>query len=193
MPATPSTAEPAPADWGDRVGDTSLSIRVPAADALVTTGFPAHVSVLHPFVPRASLGPASRAALAALVAAHPPFTLRFTRFGHFPGVLHIAPEPHPVLHELSAALRRAWPGALPYRGLFGPEGLPPHLTLATHAAPGTDRAVYGPLEERYGSALPLHAEVNRLSLTVYTPEGTWREESALSLGGERVGGERVAG
>nr|WP_234011092.1 2'-5' RNA ligase family protein [Streptomyces sp. SPB78] len=182
MPATPSTAEPAPADWGDRVGDTSLSIASRRRRAR-HDGFPAHVSVLHPFVPRASLCPASRAALAALVAAHPPFTLRFTRFGHFPGVLHLAPEPHPVLHELSAALRRAWPGALPYRGLFGPEGLPPHLTLATHAAPGTDRAVYGPLEERYGSALPLDAEVTRLSLAVYTAEGTWREESALAPSG----------
>ncbi|WP_433339871.1 2'-5' RNA ligase family protein [Streptomyces sp. CA-253872] len=184
MPATPPATEPAPAspDWGDREGDTSLSIRVPAADALVTTGFPAHVSVLHPFVPRASLGPPHRAALAALVAAHPPFTLRFTRFGHFPGVLHLAPEPHRVLQELTAALRRAWPQAVPYRGLFGPAGLPPHLTLATHAEPGTDRAVYGPLEETYGAVLPLHAEVRELSLTVYTAQGEWREESTLPLG-----------
>ncbi|MEU6444032.1 2'-5' RNA ligase family protein [Streptomyces sp. NPDC047046] len=185
VPAPSPATEPAPADWGDRVGDTSLSIRVPAADALVRTGFPAHVSVLHPFVPRSSLGPASRAALAALVAAHPPFTLRFARFGHFPGVLHLAPEPHPVLHALSAALRRAWPQAVPYRGLFGPDGLPPHLTLATHAAPGTDRAVYGPLEEEYGAALPLHAGVSRLSLTVYTAEGEWREESVLPLGADQ--------
>nr|WP_199806521.1 2'-5' RNA ligase family protein [Streptomyces sp. NRRL F-5630] len=187
VPATRPATEPT-ADWGDRVGDTSLSVRVPAADPLVTTGFPAHVSVLHPFVPRASLGPASRAALAALVAAHPPFTLRLTRFGHFPGVLYLAPDPHPVLDRLTTALRRAWPDAVPYRGLFGPGGLPPHLTLATHAAPGTDRAVYGPLEAEYGTALPLHAEVSRLSLTVYTAAGEWREESALPLGGEGARG-----
>ncbi|MFE9253238.1 2'-5' RNA ligase family protein [Streptomyces sp. NPDC007088] len=167
--------------WGDRPGDTALTLRVPEADSLVTAGFPAHVTLLYPFVHESRLVPGARRELARLCRAHPAFTLRFARFGRYPGVLYLEPEPHEPVLALRAALRERWPEAVPYRGLFGPGGLPPHLTLAHHERPGTYPSAYDALERRYAEKLPLCTRVAVVHLIVRR-EGAWQDADVLPLG-----------
>lgn len=175
---------PAEADgegWGDRPGDTALSLRIPRADPLVTAGFPAHVTLLYPFVHESRLDPGARRELARLCRAHPAFGLGFARFGRYPGVLYLEPEPHDPVLALRAALRERWPEAVPYRGIFGPEGLPPHLTLANHEGPGTCASAYDALERRYAGELPIHTRVTAVHLIVWR-EGAWQDADVLPLG-----------
>lgn len=174
--------------WGDVDGDTALTLRVPVADVLVSAGFPAHVTLLYPFVHSALLHTGARADLAALCAARPAFDLGFAAFGRYPGVLYLDPAPHAPVLALRAALARRWPEAVPYRGLFGPLGLPPHLTLANHEGPETFEAAYDLLERRYAPALPFTAHVAGVHLIV-REDGRWRDEAVLPLGpaGARAG------
>lgn len=64
--------------WGDRAGDTALTVPLPALDPLVTTGIRAHATVLYPFLPVARVRPGSAnpggtdATLRALFASHAP-------------------------------------------------------------------------------------------------------------------------
>ena len=123
--------------WPDVPGDTALTIRIPEADAFVRAPFPAHITVLYPFLPAARITPEVHAELAALFADRPPFVLTFAEFRRYPGVLYLPPAPDHPVRALTRAVRERWPEAVPYRGVFGPEGLDPHLTLANDEGPET--------------------------------------------------------
>lgn len=101
--------------WPDIPGDTALTIRIPEADPLVRAGFPAHVTVLYPFVLESRLDDPAHRDLSGILAGHPPFTLTFAGFGRYPGVLYLDPHPHaPVKgphHGPHPALART--GAVP--------------------------------------------------------------------------------
>ncbi|MFF2654480.1 2'-5' RNA ligase family protein [Streptomyces sp. NPDC058045] len=166
--------------WPDRVGETSLSIRVPAADPLVRTGSTGHVTVLYPFLHHSLIDRPAQAALAELLAGQREFTLGFREFGRWPGVLYLAPELADPVRALTKAVRERWPAAVPYRGIFG-EGLDPHLTLAVHDAPGTPPGVHDALEAAARPALPLSVRVREVQLAVFDGAG-WREAASYRLG-----------
>ncbi|QQC88738.1 2'-5' RNA ligase family protein [Streptomyces alfalfae] len=207
--------EPADAGWPDLPGDTVLTIRVPEADHLVRAGFPAHITVLYPFLgesrfddsaagadgsatgtdgsrpesggSRSKLGgPGAgsvHAELVGLFAAHAPFTLTFTRFRRYPGVLYLPPAPEAPLRALTEALTARWPEAVPYRGIFDPP-LAPHLTLANHEGPDTYEAAYDALERELAPHLPLVSRVSSVDLLVTDGPGKgWREFRSYRLGG----------
>ncbi|MBL3807305.1 2'-5' RNA ligase family protein [Streptomyces diastaticus] len=167
--------------WGDRAGDTALTIPLPALDPLVTTGIRAHATVLYPFLPLVRVRPGSAdpgdadTALRALFASHAPFTLRFAAFREEPGVLFLAPEPPGPLAALTDAVRARWPEAVPYRGIFGPEGLDPHVTVAHGEEFGAVRA-------RLAPALPVACHVTGVRLIVHDGH-TWRDRLTYRLGG----------
>ncbi|WP_372347893.1 2'-5' RNA ligase family protein [Streptomyces sp. KL116D] len=172
--------------WPDVPGDTALTIPVPEADALVRTGTRAHVTVLYPFLPLSRLtndpddpddtGDAEEA-LRSLISATPAFTLTFREIRRWPGVLYLPPTPDEPLRALTKSLRSRWPEAVPYRGVFGDEGLDPHLTLAS--GEGTDALP----ESDFTAALPLRSPVDAIRLIVSDGPGTrWRDVRSYPLG-----------
>ncbi|MFE1951601.1 MULTISPECIES: 2'-5' RNA ligase family protein [Streptomyces] len=175
---TRDDTEPDDGGWPDVAGDTALTIHVPEADALVRTPSRAHVTVLYPFLPLPRLTGAPDARLAALFASVRPFTLTFRETRRWPGVLYLPPEPDDPLRALTKAVRDLWPEAVPYRGVFGHEGLDPHLTLAS--GDGTDAL---PARD-FTAALPVRTRVEEVRLIVTDGPGTgWRDVRAYRLGG----------
>lgn len=177
--------------WPDRPGDTALSIKLPPADHLVSTGIRAHVTVLYPFLPVERLHRADRGAgaayasvhheLLALFAAHRAFELRFAAFRRAPGVLFLDPEPQGPVRALTAALTTRWPEAVPYRGVFGPDGLDPHLTAGHHEDPEGYGAAFDALEAELAPSLPLAVRVTEVQLIVRDGTG-WQDHCAYRLG-----------
>ncbi|RII14271.1 hypothetical protein DSC45_21520 [Streptomyces sp. YIM 130001] len=190
QPAHPHSAHPAPEEptppvtdsgWPDVPGETSLTIRVPEADALVHAGLPpAHVTVLYPFLHLGRIDTAVDRELRELFGAHAPFELSLAQFLRYPGVLCLDPRPREPVRALTSALTSRWPEARPYRGIFG-DGLDPHLTLANHEGPATWRAAYDALESRLAPALPLSSRVTEIHLGVFGADG-WSYARSYRLG-----------
>ncbi|MGY0487185.1 2'-5' RNA ligase family protein [Streptomyces sp. WG-D5] len=165
--------------WPDVPGDTALTIHVPEADPLVRTPSRAHITLLYPFLPLDRITPDTDAELRHLFGATPPLPLTFDAPRRWPGVLYLAPAPDDGLRALTKALRERWPEAVPYRGIFGAEGLDPHLTLASGA--GTDDLA----ESEFTGALPLRARVESVRLIVTEGAGTgWRDARTYPLGSQ---------
>ncbi|WP_055570222.1 2'-5' RNA ligase family protein [Streptomyces atriruber] len=168
--------------WPDLPGDTALTIRVPEANPLVRAGFPAHVTVLYPFLNESLFTPSTHADLTDLFAARPAFTLTFSEFRRYPGVLYLAPTPETPVRALTESLTDHWPRAIPYRGIFTPP-LAPHLTLANDEGPDTCEAAYDALESRLAPALPLTSHVSSVHLIVADGPGKgWRDLRTYRLG-----------
>lgn len=167
--------------WGDTPGDTALTIKVPEADPLVRAGFPAHVTVLYPFLHERRIDAPLHRELRALFAGHDAFTLTFAAFGRYPGVLYLDPWPHDPVQALTKDLVQRWPDAVPYRGIFG-AGLAPHLTIANSEGPRTQAAVYDELEAELAPALPLVRRVHAVELIVWDG-ARWRDRAQYPLGG----------
>jgi 2'-5' RNA ligase len=108
-------------------GESALVITVPEADRLVggareafdpvaARGVPAHVTVLYPFLPVERIDDGVLAQLRRLFSGHRAFEVEFARFGRFPDLLWLAPEPDGPVRELSAAVEARWPEAPPTAG-----------------------------------------------------------------------------
>jgi 2'-5' RNA ligase len=188
LTALPRSREPEEeeAPWPVPVGTTSLSVPLPALDRLVAPwrrawdtaarhGGTAHVTVLFPFLPAASVDEAARSVLAELFAARPPFELRFTGFARFPGVLWLRPLPDAPLRALTSAVTARWPGHAPYGGLFG--DLDPHVTVANTGGEEQHEAI----EAALAPSLPLTERVDAVTLVEF--DGLrWQESARFPLG-----------
>ncbi|MEV8599358.1 2'-5' RNA ligase family protein [Streptomyces griseoviridis] len=176
---------------GFRPGLSGLVVPVPEADPVVgavrdrldrhaRTGVPAHVTVLFPFLDASLLDDGTLAELARTFRGHPAFEARFERFGRFPGLLHLAPEPDAPFRALTAAVTARWPEVLPYGGKFGDSA--PHLTLAQ----GQSDAVLDAAEAEVRDGLPVVTRVASVDLVVH--DGTaWRHHTAFPLEGPTAG------
>ncbi|MFD4633407.1 2'-5' RNA ligase family protein [Streptomyces sp. NPDC058284] len=179
---TAATAATAADGWPDLPGDTALTIRIPEANPLVKAGFPAHVTVLYPFLNTSGFTSSTHAELTTLFAAQAPFTLRFTEFRRYPGLLYLPPTPDTPLRALTDSVTARWPEAIPYRGIFDPP-LAPHLTVANHAGPDTWQREYDALESELAPHLPLTSHVGTVHLIVTDGAGgAWRDLAAYELG-----------
>ncbi|MEV7191760.1 2'-5' RNA ligase family protein [Streptomyces sp. NPDC093510] len=168
--------------WPDLPGDTALTIRVPEANPLVRAGFPAHVTVLYPFLNTSRFTASTHTDLTDLFAARSPFTLTFSEFRRYPGVLYLSPAPDAPVRALTESLTARWHEAVPYRGIFTPP-LAPHLTLANHEGPATYEAAYDALESALAPALPLTSHVSAVHLIVTDGPGRgWRDLTTYRLG-----------
>ncbi len=165
--------------WPDIPGDTAFTIRIPEADPLVRAGFPAHVTVLYPFVHESRMDAPVHRELSGLFAGHDAFTLTFAAFGRYPGVLYLDPQPHAPVKALTADLTRRWPELVPYRGIFG-SGLDPHLTVANHEGPATQDAAYDALQAELAPLLPLTCHVHAVQLIVWDGE-RWQDRVEYPL------------
>src|SRR5579863_6835140 len=96
-------------------------------------GVPAHVTVLYPFAPPASLDDAAMVRLASIFERVSAFEFELSDVGWFEErVMYLAPTPPSRFIELTQAIVAEFPGYPPYGGEF-PE-VTPHLTLAEGAS-----------------------------------------------------------
>ncbi|MFD7668158.1 2'-5' RNA ligase family protein [Streptomyces sp. NPDC059788] len=173
--------EDAAPGWPDEPGDTAFTIKIPEADPLVRAGFPAHVTVLYPFLHESRIDAATDHELTDLFAGHDAFTLTFDAFRRYPGVLYLDPWPHDPVTALTKDLTRQWPEAVPYRGIFG-AGLAPHLTIANDEGPATQDAAYDALQAELEPRLPLSCHVQTVQLIVWDG-ARWRDRTEYGLAG----------
>lgn len=132
-------------------------------------GIPAHVTILHPFVPPAGLDRADVDWLRDLFAATPAFDCRFTRTRWFTDqVLWLEPEPSADFRRLTATVAARFPDHPPYGGAY--PGITPHLTLAKRVPdddPAVARAALDRLhavERRIAELLPITLPADRVAL-----------------------------
>ncbi|MFJ2566606.1 2'-5' RNA ligase family protein [Streptomyces sp. NPDC087568] len=122
-----------------RAGQTALLAKVEDAEPLVgqwrrrfdssaSTGIPAHVTVIFPFLDIDRISTAVIGDLRTLIGAHSPFTVRFDECRRFSEVLYLAPTPDQPFRALTESTARRWPEAPPYGGQF--TEVIPHLTVA---------------------------------------------------------------
>lgn len=158
-------------------GRTGLVVPIPQAqallagvrsrfDACLNPGVPPHVTVLFPFVDLPRILPEDTAALSDVIGSQPAFEVTFARFGRFPRVLWLAPEPSEPFRRLTRALAARWPDHPPYGGLY-PEVVP-HLTVADlQEAQGDVEPVFAQIEAALAFGLPFAARVAEVHLLAF--------------------------
>lgn len=150
--------------------------------ASARAGAPAHVTLLFPFVPVASLLGDDIDRAAAVVAAVPAFDVWLRRVqrwdpggGAPEGVIWLEPEPCEPFIELTQSLGRAFPEYRPYGGIH--DTIVPHLTIASD-----DRRRLLAVQAEAVRSLPLRRRVSRAVLIAEGPDGRWRTHRRLPLG-----------
>jgi 2'-5' RNA ligase len=169
---------------------TALIIEVPAAEPAVgahratldpaaSWGVPAHITLLYPFLPPATIGDDTLAAIAGIAAAEPAFELTLDRIGWFGDtVVWLAPNPARPFHTLTAALTARFPQAPPYGGAF--DEIVPHLTIGE----GGPRPTLQAAAAAVGTHLPITTTVTtiRLIAGIHEPGDNWHPVADFPLG-----------
>jgi len=176
------------------IGDSGLVVLVPEADAIVgdlrqardpaavDADVPAHVTVLFPFIPRASLDAAARHALRELFAGVAPFAFRFATVGRFDDTtVYLSPEPAAAFTELTRRVHARWPDRPPYGGAFAE--VVPHLTVGDRLPPGAAPALEEEVAERLRTRGPVVGRATAVTLMTADASGRFAVDSAYPLAG----------
>ena len=163
-----------------RVWATALVVVVAEAEPVLAAtgltdmdGMPAHVTIIHPFLPAPDVDAERLAVLRGIAAEHPAFPVEFTEVGRFPGSVHLRPDDAHGFIALGHAVRRRWPG------LPEPIGgaMVPHLTVAYADGAEADAA------EAAARSMPrVRTTVDRLTLLAFDRRTGWRVEEEFPLG-----------
>jgi 2'-5' RNA ligase len=165
------------------IGETGLIVQVAEAEPFVrdlrarfdfrsSEGVPAHITVLHPFVPY-PLPRTSLDLLEEIFLSRDAFEFRLTKIGRWPDNLHLLPQPAEPFVALTRAVWAAFPNHPPYEGRFA--DIVPHLSVAQGGTELLDEA-----EPLLGQAIPpsgiagICREISLLTLTGSTWEVTYR-------------------
>ncbi len=170
--------------------DTAVLLSVPEAEPLVhewrgkgdpsaAHGVPAHVTLLHPFLPADRIDAGVLEELRWFFQGVDAFDVAFDKVGRFEeaGVVYLAPA-GPALTELSRALVRRWPECKPYDGAIPIDDLVAHLTIV-HTE---DRALRQSAGDAVSPQLPLVARAACASLWVCDDTGEWSEQQSFAFG-----------
>ncbi|MBK5306350.1 MAG: 2'-5' RNA ligase family protein [Frankiaceae bacterium] len=170
--------------------ETAILLCVPEAEPLVhewrlqgdpsaAHGVPAHVTLLYPFLPVASVDDGVLAELGWFFAGVDAFGVRFTRVQRFEnaGVVWIEPASD-ALVELTRAVARRWPECPPYSGEIPVDELVPHLTIVQT----DDRALRQSAADAVSPGLPFDIVAASASLWVQDEHGTWSERATFPFG-----------
>jgi len=148
-------------------------------DRAALWGVPAHVTVLYPFVAPSAITAATIAVLAGAVETISAFDCDFPATAWFgEEVMWLAPQPDGPFRALTRAVSAAFPGYLPYGGVY--DDAVPHLTVG-------DRPPGGAAELRAAEAdaqrwLPIQARISRVWLmTGNALRGSWHTVAELPL------------
>ena len=191
-----------PGDW-----HSALLVAVPEAEPVVREhrarhdssardGVPAHLTVLYPFLPPASIDGAVLASLRRVFAGFAPFDVTLDRVSWFGAdVVWLAPRDDEPFRARTGAAFAAFPGCPPYGG--GYADVIPHLTIGDQGDPGALRAA----AEAVRGHLPVGARVAEVALMAgpapgnpENPPGQWRTLAAFPLAApERVSAETNEG
>lgn len=162
---------------------TAVVVPVPEADLVVNEhrqrldraavwGVPAHVSVVYPFAPPATVDDGVVARLTAAVASVRAFDCTFATTSWFGrDVLWLAPEPAEPFQQLTSQVWAAFPDFPPYGGAFADPVA--HLTVAERALgqPGDLAAV----EAAVQPVLPIRQRIDHVLLIAGNQQpNSWR-------------------
>jgi 2'-5' RNA ligase len=163
-------------------------VNVPEAEAVVgrfravldpsaALGVPAHVTVLFPFVPPASIDRDIITALSDVVSSFGSFDVIFRRVSWFSDtVAWLAPEPADPFLKLIELVWKRFPDYPPYGGIY--EDVIPHLTIG-EGAPLNDMRLAA---EAIAPNLPISQRVDRLTLIQGSSRpGSWHTVTELPL------------
>lgn len=142
-----------------------------------STGVPAHITILWPFVPAARVDDVLLAQLRGLFGEVAPFPFELRATARFPGTLYLAPEPPNRFLDLTSAVHAAHPRYPPYEGVF--DSVVPHLTTAQG-----DDATLAAAEEDVLPQLPIAARAHEvLLIEEVEPDSTlWHPRATFALG-----------
>jgi len=179
-----------PGDW-----ESALLVAVPEAepavgehrarlDSSARDGVPAHLTVLYPFLPPASIDGAVLGSLHGLFAEFAPFEVALDRVCWFDeDVVWLAPRDDGPFRALTGAVFAAFPNCPPYGG--GYADVIPHLTIGDRDDPKALRAA----AEAVRGNLPIEARITEVTLMAgpaqgnpATQPGRWRTLAAFPLG-----------
>jgi 2'-5' RNA ligase len=160
-------AEPVVGRWRDRY------------DMAATTGIPAHITILFPFVPPEQITSEDEAALADVMSSVARFSFRLARVARFDDVvLYLAPEPAESFRSLIRAVFTRFPTFPPYGGAH--PDLVPHLTIA-HRLGGDGSADFDQIEAAVAPLLPIACRATEVLLM--EGNGRWQARARIPLGG----------
>lgn len=168
------------ADW-PVAGHTVLQVPVPPLEAFVrartahydpawlsadpTFGH-AHVTVLGPFVPPASITASTLSVISEIACGTAPFTFVLRRVDTFPnGIIHLLPEPEEPFRDLTRRVCAAFPAYPPYAGEFPSPR--PHLTLDARSETVSAQTTAASL----GGQVPAACRADRLDLALWQQNG----------------------
>jgi 2'-5' RNA ligase len=168
------------------VAESALIVRVPEAEPLVgpfrekfdptaVLGVPAHITVLHPFIPPDRIGRADLERLGRIANATTAFTFRLVAAKQFSDALYLDPEPAEPFIALTESVVRAFPEYPPYEGQFA--SIIPHLTVAR----GSEMELRA-LQEELGADTRLRAGVDASCsglVLIENSSGRWQERHAF--------------
>lgn len=148
-------------------------------DPSAAKGMPAHITINYPFIPGLTPDQNLYQRLADLFAESDSFTFTFKRFGRFPGVVYLVPEPDAPFKELIEKVARKFPQSPPYGGIF--ETIVPHLTIAHAEEEAVLDEIESQLTERAQQHLPMTIQAKQVRLTD-NRTGRWQERKVFQLG-----------
>jgi 2'-5' RNA ligase len=153
-------------------------------DVAASWGVPAHVTVLHPFVPPTAMDDNVVTRLAAVVAATSAFDSTFDRCEWFgDDVLWLAPDRDQEFRDLTSRVVERFPSYLPYGGEF--DDVVPHLTVGDSRRGTIDELKAA--ESDLSGKLPVTARIEHALLIAGTDQpGGWRTLATLPLGSART-------
>jgi hypothetical protein len=153
-------------------------------DSSARDGVPAHLTVLYPFMPPASIDGAVLASLRQLFAGLAPFDVTFDRVNWFDeDVVWLAPRDDAPFRTLTGAAFAGFPGCPPYGGSYA--DVIPHLTIGDKGDLADRRAA----AQAVSRHLPVGARVTEVTLmtgpapgNTENPPGQWRTLATFPLG-----------
>lgn len=166
---------------------SAIVIHVPEASSVIgpwysrpgvsKDGIPPHITLLYPWR-SFPVDDRDIHTLESALARVPPFHLRFSAVGRFPGVLHLIPTPSARLSELIRRLGESFPDLPPYGGSFGLSPAP-HLTVLS-----ASESVLDAVELKVRAALeakPIKAEVLEVTVDAEVAPNRWTPIHHVSL------------
>lgn len=146
-----------------------------------SSGVPAHVTLLFPFVPVPEIDGALLAELRELFGRFQNFSFELRELRRFPSVLYLAPEPPGPFVQMTETLVASYPDFPPYGGIF--ESVVPHLTVAEGEPELLDEA-----ERDIRQALPIIGLAGQVILIeeVEPDIARWQTRARIPLGADRA-------
>src|SRR5688572_29643564 len=147
-------------------------------DTSAIAGLGAHITILAPLIPPASLSQTDVSDLRTLFADHPAFEFSLVGLCGFPSALYLAPDPLTSFDALTEATAARFPQHPPYGGAFASPV--PHLTVALQPPAEDLEAVAGSVLTATALHLPIACSAHEVEL-VFRRNDRWSVQERFAL------------